>query len=146
MTRSRPDSEVVRRHIGAIREALSNLSRHAGCTAAQMRTDADLRWAVERGLQLCAQNVLDIATHIAAAAGMDSPDYSSAIDRLGELGVLPAEFAANLRPIGGFRNVLVHAYLKVDLEIVERMLMAGLEQFETFARHVEGYLDRLPRA
>ncbi len=145
MTKGRPDPEIVRQHLGAIREALANLRRHAGCTPAQLRADADRRWAVERGLQLCAQNVLDIATHIAAAAGMDSPDYTSAIDRLGELGVLPPEFAAALRPVAGFRNVLVHAYLKVDLEVVGRMLKAGLDQFEMFARHVESYLDRLPR-
>ena len=36
-----------------------------------LATKRDELWSVERGLQLCAQNVLDIATHIAASAGRE---------------------------------------------------------------------------
>jgi hypothetical protein len=55
MTRGQPDPEVIRRHLAALREALSNLRRHAGRSAQELRANADLRWTVERGLQLCAQ-------------------------------------------------------------------------------------------
>ena len=140
MTRGRPDPEVIRRHLAALREALSNLRRHAGRTARELRADADLRWTVERGLQLCAQNALDIATHLAAASALDSPDYATAIDRLAELGVLSPEFASRLRPIAGFRNVLVHGYLQVDLDVLERVLHEKLTELEEFAVRVEAYL------
>jgi uncharacterized protein YutE (UPF0331/DUF86 family) len=103
-----------------------------------------LRWTVERGLQLCVQNALDIATHLAAASGLDSPDYATAIDRLAELSVLPAEFASRLRPIAGFRNVLVHGYLQVDLAIVEAVLRDKLKDLEEFASRVEAHLERRP--
>ncbi len=95
----------------------------------------------ERGLQLCTQNVLDVATHLAASAGRDVPDYATAIDQIGDLGVLPAEFAARIRPVAGFRNVIVHGYLDVDLEIVHRLLNDGLDDFAEFARLVNCYLD-----
>ncbi len=140
MTSGKTDPAVIRRHLAGLREALANLRKHAARTAAELRADPDLRWAVERGLQLSAQNVLDIATHIAAASGLDSPDYSSAIERLAELLVLPAEFASRLRPIAGFRNILVHGYLQVDLAVVERVLREKLPEFEEFARHVEAHL------
>lgn len=142
MTLGQPDPEVVRRHLAALREVLANLRRHAGRSAQELRANADLRWAVERGLQLCVQNALDIATHLAAASGLDAPDYASAIDRLAELSVLPAEFAARLRPIAGFRNVLVHGYLQVDLSVVEEVLKNKLDELEEFARRVESYLAR----
>lgn len=142
MTSGSADPAVIRRHLAALREALANLRKHSGRSAAELRSNADLRWTVERGLQLCAQNVLDIATHIAAASGLDAPDYSSAIERLAELSILPAAFASRLRPIAGFRNVLVHAYLQVDLMIVERVLREKLQEFEQFAQFVEAYLAR----
>ena len=142
MTRGEPDPEVIRRHLAALREALANLRRHASRSAQELRADADLRWTVERGLQLCIQNALDIATHLAAAAGLDAPDYATAIDRLAELSVLSAEFAARLRPIAGFRNVLVHGYLQVDLSVVEEVLKTKLDELEEFARRVEAYLAR----
>jgi uncharacterized protein YutE (UPF0331/DUF86 family) len=140
MTRGQLDAEVVRRHLAALREALANLRRHSGRSAAELRANADLRWTVERGLQLCVQNALDVATHIAAASGLDSPDYATAIDRLAELSVLAPEFAARLRPIAGFRNVLVHGYLQVDLGVVEAVLKQKLAELEEFARLVEARL------
>ncbi len=141
MSPSAPDRTVVARHLLALDEALQRLSRHTDHSRDELATDTDLRWAVERGLQLAAQNTLDIATHLAAAAGRDAPDYASSIDRLGELGVLPAEFARDFRKVAGFRNVLVHAYLAVDLDIVHQLLTSGLEDFRVFAKHVQRYLD-----
>jgi uncharacterized protein YutE (UPF0331/DUF86 family) len=97
----------------------------------------------ERGLQVCAQNALDIATHLTASAGRDAPDYASAIDVLGEVGVLPAEFTLRFRDIAGSRNVVVHGYLGVDLPRMHRLLNAGLDDFADFARCVEDYLRRI---
>jgi len=33
---------------------------------------------------------------------------------MGELGVLPVDFARHLAPLAGFRNILVHEYLEVE--------------------------------
>lgn len=52
--------------------------RHAGVSLATLRADIDRAWAVQHGLQLCAQNVLDVATHLVASAGRDAPDYAAA--------------------------------------------------------------------
>jgi uncharacterized protein YutE (UPF0331/DUF86 family) len=96
---------------------------------------------VERGLQLCAQNVLDVATHLAASSGFDVADYASALDRLQELRVLPPEFVQRFRGIAGFRNVLVHGYLDVDLRVLHSVLQERFDDFAEFARLVRRYLD-----
>lgn len=140
MSPGEPDATVVRRHLLALDEAVQQLRRHTGRPLAVLRTDPDERWTVERGLHLCAQNALDIATHLAASAGRDAPDYASAIDALGDLGILPAEFAYRFRGIAGFRNVLVHGYLGVDLARVHQLLNSGLDDFVAFAGFVEKYL------
>lgn len=132
------DEPLVRRHLLALDHALQQLGRHA-----ERRLDPaalDEVWAVERGLQVCIQNCLDVATHLAAAAGRDVPDYATAIDRLAELGIVSPEFARRFRGIAGFRNVLVHGYLEVDLALVERVLHDRLEDFRAFARDVERHL------
>ena len=141
MTGGKADRAVVGRHLAALREAVAHLRRHAACSAAELAADADLRWSVERGLQLAAQNVLDVATHVCASAGREPADYAGAIDTLGEIGVVPRAFAARLRGIAGFRNVLVHAYLDVDLDVVEQVLRTSLEDMAEFADRVEQYLD-----
>lgn len=130
------DLEVVRRHLVALDTALRQLRRHQGRPRAAL-DDTDVAWAVERGLQLCAQNALDIATHIVASRGRDVPDYASAIDALVDLGVVPRDFASRFRSVAGFRNVLVHGYLGVDLDRVHHLLNERLDDFVDFAAHVE---------
>ena len=135
------DVRIVNRHLAALREALRVLSKHSGTRIEHLDADSEERWAVERGLQLCAQNALDVATHIAASQGRDVPDYASAIDELGRLGALPREFASQFRSVAGFRNVLVQGYLDVDLELLHLMLSKRLGDFETFASHIEAYVQ-----
>ena len=78
------------------------------------------------------------------AAGLDAPDYASAIDCLTGMNVLPAAFGARFRRIAGFRNVLVHDYIEVDLEVVARVPDENPDDFEEFARLVERHLDESP--
>jgi uncharacterized protein YutE (UPF0331/DUF86 family) len=137
------DVQVVHRHLAALRESLRVLAAHSGVSVAELESDTELLWVVERGLQLCAQNALDIATHIAAGRGRDVPDYASAIDELGRLGVLDPDFVREFRSVAGFRNVLVHGYLDVDLDVLHRLLHEGLGDFESFAAHIEAYLESL---
>ena len=144
MSPGRADFPVVRRHLAALREAVVNLRRHAGSTPEMLRADLDLCWTVEHGLQLCAQNAIDIATHLVTAAGLDAPDYTTALDRLTRMNVLPSAFGARFRQVAGLRDVLVHDYIKVDLDVVARVLDENLDDFEEFARLVERHLDRPP--
>ncbi len=110
-----------------------------GQPLALLVANLDERWAVERGLLVCAQNCIDISTHLAASAGHDLRDYSSAIDSLVPMGILEPEFAARFRAVAGFRNLLVHGYLELDLSRVHRLLNDRLDDFALFA-------DRIRRA
>lgn len=140
MNPGKADATVLRRHLLALTTAVTRLRRYRERPLESLTADVENAWAVERGLQLCAQNALDIATHLVAAAGFDAPDYASAIDRLADMAVLPRAFAARFRGVAGFRNVLVHSYLEVDLGEVHRLLKEGLDDFDDFAGYVEQYL------
>ena len=137
MTPGRPDRRAVERRLIALRRAVSVLRRHAGCTPRELRIDIDRRWAIEHGLQLSAQAALDVATHLDSALGYDPATYGSSIDCLVEANVLPPGFGERFRRIAGFRNVLVHGYLDVDLDLIAEILSEQLDDFEEFAGHVE---------
>jgi uncharacterized protein YutE (UPF0331/DUF86 family) len=140
MTPGRFDPVVVRRHLLALDETLQVLRKHQGRSVEELTSDPEERWIVEHGLQLCAQNVLDVATHIAATTGRDVPDYAAAIDRLAEMGILSNDFAAHFRGIAGFRNVVVHGYLDVDVALLHHLLNEQLDDFSIFAKHVQAQL------
>lgn len=140
MNAGRPDTSILLRHLAALSSSVEQLRRHRTITLDALRLDRDAVWIVERGLQLCAQNALDIATHLAAAAGRDAPDYATAIDHLVTLGVLDAPFGRTFRAIAGFRNILVHAYLEVDLTILHSVLQHRLDDFVAFEEAVRRHL------
>ena len=140
MTPGRADRRVVDRHLAALRQALSALRGHAGVSPQSLRADSDRRWTIERGLQLCAQNALDIASHIASASGLDPTTYGSSIECRVRADVLPPAFGEGFQSVAGFRNVLVHGYLDVDLDILATVLARHLDDFDEFARHVERWL------
>ncbi len=52
----------------------------------------------------------------------------------------PSEFALRLRAIAEFRNVLVHGYLDVDLNVIELILAERLVDFEEFVATVDAYV------
>jgi len=59
------------------------------------------------------------------------------------LGVIDAELAGRLRSSAGLRNILVHAYLDVDPEILWESL-GKLDDLERFATGVEAFLQEPP--
>jgi uncharacterized protein YutE (UPF0331/DUF86 family) len=64
-----------------------------------------LRDIVERNLEIAAQCCIDICHRIIAVEHALKPsDYYEAILRMGELGVLPVDFARTLAAIAGFRD------------------------------------------
>jgi uncharacterized protein YutE (UPF0331/DUF86 family) len=115
-------------------ERLGRLEPLRGKSKAEFAADPYLRDIAERNLEVAAQCVLDIAHRLISLSGALKPrDYYEAIRRLGELGVLPPEFAEHLAPLAGFRNILVHEYLQVDWNEVYK----NLQQIDDLARFGE---------
>lgn len=142
MTKGKGDPRLVLRRLAALDRALDQLDLHRSDTAEDVRQNLDREWAVEHGLQLAAQSLLDIAAHLAAAGGRDVPDYASAVAALADLGILDAQLARRCRPVAGFRNVLVHDYLDVDLDVVVGVLTSGLDDLRAFSRAIRTHLEK----
>ncbi len=106
------------------------------------RANFQARRALERCLFLAIQDLLDIGSHIIAAHSLGMPEtYQDIIDILGREGILPGEFAARIRGMAGFRNILEHEYVRLDMDKVVEY--AGRRcDFEEFARHVVEFLER----
>jgi uncharacterized protein YutE (UPF0331/DUF86 family) len=99
--------------------------------------DPYLQDVIERNLEVAAQAVIDISNRIISIGGFEKPrDYYEAILRLGETEVLPLDFAQNLAPIAGFRNILVHDYMDIDWDEVYSNLhqLHDLLQFMNYVK------------
>ena len=128
----------IERRLDELNERLARLQPLRDKPQSDFDEDPYLRDIVERNLEVAAQCCLDVSHRIISLEGARKPvDYYGAILSMGELGVLPAEFARHLAPLAGFRNILVHEYLAVDWDEVYRALhrLEDLERFAEFIRH-----------
>jgi len=89
-------------------------------------------------LQIAIQAALDVASHIVSDARLGEPETNRELfDRLGRHGWLSADLAATMRRMAGFRNLVVHGYGGVNLEVVQDIVehrLADLLAFVTAIR------------
>jgi len=98
----------------------------------------------ERCFQLAIECIIDICHYLIAQNAWPRPaDNAEAVLRLGEQGVIPKDFATKIFSMVNFRNILVHAYLKIDQSIVYDH-MQELNDFRIFQEHIIQYLEQQP--
>jgi len=109
----RPES--VRERLLKLEEIISGLEILAQDAEGHPFSDRRGEWAAERGPQLGAEVLLDIGNHVLSAHfGVSAQDYEDIVTQLAARGVIDERLHNRLRGIGGFRNILVHGYLRID--------------------------------
>lgn len=135
------DIESVIERLQALEEYTNELLSLANLSLEDLQQNTKDRWAVERGLLLAIECILDIGSHIIAEEKLGRPkDYTEVIDILGKRDVIPLDFAKEIREISGFRNLLIHEYLQVDLKKVYESLTKSPNQFNKFRFLIKQYL------
>ena len=85
--------------------------------------------------------VIDVATATCLRLSLGTPtSYADAFDRLRDAGVIDAGLAARLVRAAGFRNVVVHAYERLDMPRVFEAARSGPADLRTLLAAVR---DRL---
>jgi len=137
-----PEFSGIERRLDELNERLARLEPLQDKTRLEFDADVYLRDIVERNLEVAAQCCIDISHRIISLEEAQKPrDYYEAIMRMGELGVLPPDFARQLAPIAGFRNVLVHEYADTNWDEVYENLQ-HLDGLARFAQLVRDWLRR----
>jgi uncharacterized protein YutE (UPF0331/DUF86 family) len=126
-------------------ERLSELRRHLDHLR-EIRPRVTGREALERDLSLhndvlfslltVCQLVIDVAGDFAARRGDRFEDYTEAVRSLGHDTRFTPELVRKLERLPGFRNVVIHEYVALDLDRVVDALddLAPVEQFLEIVR------------
>jgi len=129
-------------------ERLAELRRHLDhlralrprVTGANVLTvDLSLHNDVLFSLLTVCQLVIDVAAELAARRSERFEDYTEAVRGLGRDPRFPSDLVRRLERLPGFRNVLVHEYVALDMERVVEALddLAPVEQFLEIVRRIE---------
>ena len=137
------DTIAIKARLTQIQDSLKLLDEIAVLDFAEFSEDPYKFNTAERQLQVAIQAALDIGQHVLAHLGVDTPqDYADIFAKLAEIKLLPEDLAAQLVKMARFRNILVHLYLQVRLDIVYDILLNNLGDLDEFAAYITQFMQK----
>jgi uncharacterized protein YutE (UPF0331/DUF86 family) len=125
----------LRRHLDHLRDLRPRVS---GPEA--LEGDLSLHNDVLFSLLTVCQLVIDIAGELSARRGDRFEDYTEAVRNLARDARFPADLVSQLERLPGFRNVLIHEYVALDMRRVTEALdeLDTIERFHGIVSRIEG--------
>jgi uncharacterized protein YutE (UPF0331/DUF86 family) len=129
---------VIKTKLESLRKCLGRIESKRPETLEDLIQDIDTQDIIALNLERSVQLCVDIANHILSSLD-DSPAMSMAesFERLSDKMIITAELGQNLKKAVGFRNLSVHAYDKIDWQLVWDILEEDLMDLVRFLESVE---------
>lgn len=128
------DPLVVKARLDIILERVTRIKHIETMTQEQYLKDELLQGAIERNLQIIAQAIIDICTHLVAHNHWGSPkSYSDAVKIIANHKIIDSLLADRLIDFVKLRNILIHLYIAVDPTIVYQSAIAIIIDAKLFA-------------
>lgn len=135
------DVELVAKRLALIEtlvEELRTLSRPQ-----EIAHDVREERFVEHTLQIAIQAALDVASHVVSDNRFGEPRSNRELfEILANRRWISEELLATLRRVVGFRNILVHGYEDVNLDIVRGIVENDLSDLLDFVEQIRSRLIR----
>jgi uncharacterized protein YutE (UPF0331/DUF86 family) len=90
--------------------------------------------AIVLNLQRACETAIDLAMYVVSQRKLGVPqDSRDAFSLLQTAGILSADLAQRMQRMVGFRNVAVHEYTRLNLEVVRTIITKQLDDFRIFS-------------
>ena len=127
--------EVLNRKKESLIKYLDDLKKYEEHSYQQFLED---HYSVERILELIIMVSSDVVFHLISEKGKDIPSsYRSAFLKAGELSIISNDLSERLALAAGMRNILVHEYEEIDLDIIYQSIKESIKDFSQFLLEIE---------
>lgn len=127
------NATVILNKTAQVRKRLDRLQTKKSLTREELKNNIDAQDIILHNLQLAIQGCVDIGTHIIADEGWGTVgSFSEIFYFLQEKKVLSPDLADRMVAMVGFRNLLVHEYETISMDIVYDILQTHLNDIEEF--------------
>jgi uncharacterized protein YutE (UPF0331/DUF86 family) len=135
------ESDVIRRRLRLMEDSLGDLRLLADQTAEDLAATPLYRAAAERLIQVVVDLAVDINSHLAVAGGAPAPETGrDSFPAAAAVGALTDDLARRLAPSAGLRNLLVHRYADIRLDLLTVGIAATLADYPVYIREISTYL------
>jgi len=129
------DKDILWSKISAMERHLDRVRAKRDVSLAEFLKELDRQESVLFNLQMAIQNCIDMAAHVISEEGLGVAGSTNELFYLLEdRGLIESGLAEKMVRAVGFRNLVVHEYGKVDIEVVFLVSHENVSDLEEFAR------------
>ena len=122
--------DVLLNKSAAIERAVSRVREEYAGDDANLRSNQTRQDAIILNLQRACESSIDAAMHLVRVHRLGIPQETrDAFTLLEGAGLLTPHLSERLKKMVGFRNVAIHDYQKLNLDIVRRIIIDHLDDF-----------------
>ncbi len=129
-----PD-DVVLNKVAVIERCLGRIREEYEGHEAELATHFTKQDSIILNLLRACEASIDVAMHRVRVNRLGIPqDSRDAFSLLERAHLIPSDLSRRLQAMVGFRNVAIHDYQKLNLDIVRSVLVGHLADFETYCQ------------
>lgn len=137
------DKQSINRKLEKLREVIDKLEQCKKVPREDFMVDFRISDSAMHNLVIGIEILVDIGNHILVEVFQVAADeYAQVIEKLGETGVIPMDFAKENIDMTRFRNLIIHVYEKIDLGEVYQNLQKAPDIFRQFAKYYLEFLEK----
>lgn len=115
-------SEAIKYCVKRVNEEYNNNAKNL--------QDITTQDSIVLNLQRAFETAIDLAMHLVRKKSLGAPQNSrEAFEKLEQAGIINKNLAQNLKNMVGFRNIAVHSYHKLEIEIIDSIIKKQLGDF-----------------
>lgn len=126
--------DVLTNKVAAIERSLDRIEEEYSGDLRNLYDNITRQDSIVLNLQRACQSAIDLAMHVVQIHGLGVPQESrDAFAFLVDEGLLDQELGDRMMRMVGFRDIAVHEYQRINLDVVKSILDNRLDDFRSFA-------------
>lgn len=126
--------DVVLNKAAVIEHCVARVREEYAGDPQRLRDDITRQDSIILNLQRACEAAIDLAMHVVRVRRLGVPQETrQSFEMLRDANLLESRLADRMMRMVGFRNVAVHDYRKLDIDVVERIVTDHLDEFLAFA-------------
>lgn len=127
-----PEMDVILAKVSNIQRCLKRIKETTNLNPDSL-DDIDKQDIFVLNLQRAIESTIDIAAHIVASDGLGlASTIKDNFKFLWEANIIDIDLLQKMQSMVGFRNIAVHDYQSIDVEILKSILIKNLKDIEEF--------------
>jgi uncharacterized protein YutE (UPF0331/DUF86 family) len=132
---TREIDDVLLQKTATIRRCVQRAREERAAAGEAFSTDFTHQDASLLNLFRACESAIDLANHMVRLHQLGVPAWSAqAFEMLGRSGKIPPNLSERMSRMVGFRNLAIHEYEKIDMDLVESLFDGPMEDLLEFAR------------